>query len=258
MLLRYFICMKDAFMEPKRDLYQILHVSKDADVAMITAAYKIRQEQLESKPDIESVNELKLVNWAYVTLRDSVTRAQYDMKIQSTATQASPAISYYRDASELAHTGDGKGKYTLLLLLVFGLAAAYLYSNHSNTAKHLVNEGAAVNGLVNNQSKEIDIAKQAEEEQARANAAREQALRQNQDTQKLAAQQREFEAQSRRDAMVEIIRQNQQAQQEQMKKAQDRMIQFQEQQQANRSIAYFACYNAARNAAQEAACARMR
>ena len=69
MLLRYLICMKDAFMEPKRDLYQILHVSKDADVAMITAAYKIRQEQLESKPDIESVNELKLVNWAYVTLR---------------------------------------------------------------------------------------------------------------------------------------------------------------------------------------------
>lgn len=34
-------------MERKRDLYQILHVSRDADGDMITAAYRIRCAKLE-------------------------------------------------------------------------------------------------------------------------------------------------------------------------------------------------------------------
>lgn len=66
----------------KRDYYQILQISCQADPAIIKAAYYTHLKVLKKHPDLGGTEEgAKLLNEAYEVLSDAAKRHEYDKKL---------------------------------------------------------------------------------------------------------------------------------------------------------------------------------
>ncbi len=211
---------------------------------MITAAYRIRCAKLEPLTDAESINEMKLVQWAYEVLGNERERAGYDARHAQapSATEGASAVIQYVDAP-----GEGSGRLWRMgmLLAVLAGCGVYLYAERAGNTARLA---------VVADSKPASAPAAAPAEPPSTQVAQSNPTQGHLDGQRLAQLQSQFEQQSQRDSVAEAFRERNQA----MQNFQEKQMQAMAQMRANREQAYFACYNAAKNAMQEANCARWR
>lgn len=77
-------------MQNRRNYYRILHVQPDAPLAVIRASYRTLMQTLKQHPDLGGDHwNASLINEAYQTLADSVTRAFYDQQLFKQVNKAS-------------------------------------------------------------------------------------------------------------------------------------------------------------------------
>ncbi len=225
-----------------QSLYDLLQVSVNAESEIIEAAYKLKLTKLEGKFDEDSLNNLKLIQWAYQTLINADKRSQYD---KSQAVQQTSS-SYV----ETGHTSVfmdwwSTNKVTGTLIAIALLAGASLFLNYKkettkidvskiavqedsqNNSKHLDNESMAVSGTFNNQKQGQEMFKAELTQRANERA---QAL-------DMAQQRQEQQLEMQREQLA-LQKQRQDQQTEQQK-------QQIEQQRIQKEQRYYACYNAA-------------
>ncbi len=123
-------------------LYDVLGISDKASANEISAAYRLKEEDLNNASDPEAQSQLKLVHEAYAILSDPDRRSKYDQGLKVEAAKSNNIIYY-----ENARGGSG---FLVKLLLLIALAAGgyFLYTHyaHGNAAAHAASKGDAASG----------------------------------------------------------------------------------------------------------------
>lgn len=97
--------MPDPMMRNNRNYYQILHVQRDAPVAVIRSSYRTMMQQLKMHPDLGGDHDkAALVNQAYMILMNSKSRAEYDVSLDAEAEINSSGSQVKSKSSSSAET----------------------------------------------------------------------------------------------------------------------------------------------------------
>ena len=196
-------------------LYDILQVSKTADIDIIDAAYmRLREKHQDNEAG------LKVIKMAYDTLSDPARRVNYDQRFKSQTIPSQPVYRSPVGAIEEIWWRSSKVSYVAILIAAIISIGMYLnYAKHKkevgvvseviiNDAQRVDNERVYIDRSMDNQERQTDIQREAVEraaERARAEQDRlafetEARIAQQNERLRLQREQQEFAMQQRLNA----------------------------------------------------------